>query len=162
MSEIDRSSVSSQDAKVHFDPTASPEDWEQSVNDALGLIRDDVQRQNSASSVRKTTAISCSGYRATMPSSGVANVWAVSDTASAGSTGAAYHTLTLRRNGSAIGTLTYDTRRIEIPAYRGGAYIGKTKVAASDVLSVGVSVTGAPAPTLSTANFVLFCTLTES
>lgn len=154
--------TSSQDSRVEFDPEATPEDMANKINDALILVRDDIQRLASAFGNGAIIVLSSGNYRLPATASGQARVWAISDTATTGSTGANYHTLTLTRNGLAVGTMTYDTRRTEIPSYLDGCYLGETTVGERDVLAVAVAVTGAPAPALSTDNFCLFCVITES
>lgn len=157
MSGSDPVGVNSQDARIEWSEDDQLEDVAKKANAALLLIRDDIQRLSALVTKNVTRAYSSGGFRLPSPSGGIADIWAVSDTASAGSTGANYHVLALRRNGVAVGTMTYDTRRVEVSAFGGGCYLGQVAVSEGDLLSVSVTVTGAPAPTLSTANFCLRC-----
>jgi hypothetical protein len=129
------------------------------INDALDQLKTDIQQLAGLTSKGETTAVSSGNFRLVVPRSGIIRVSVISDTATAGSTGAIYHTLSLRRNGVAANTQTADTRRAEVPAYLGGAYLGEAAVAAGDVISAFIVVTGAPSPTLTTANLCLSCTL---
>lgn len=155
MSGPDPVGISSQDARLELSQDDTPDAIGQKVNDILVLIRDDIQRLAGLVTKSVTITISSGNHRLPMTMAGIAQTWAISDTATTGSTGAAYHTLSLLRNGVAPLTQTYDTRRTEIPAYLGGCYLGETAVDVNDVLAVSVAVTGAPAPTLSTDNFCL-------
>lgn len=154
--------VTSQDARVEFDAKDTPEMTVNKVNDALTLIRDDIQRLAGSMSTSIEVILSSGNFRLAMTATGIADFWAISNTATTGSTGAAYHVLTLKLNGTTPLTLTYDTRRVEIPAYLGGAYIGQIPVSYGDIATVALAVTGAPAPTLTTDNFCLLCKLRES
>lgn len=143
--------ISSQDARVSAENMDTPEGIASEVNAALQLVRDDVQRL-SGQGVTGKTIVTSGTYKLVCPASGRLDVWAVSDTATAGSTGVDYHVLSVRVNGLAPITQTYDTRRQEVPAYRGGVFLGQITVGYGDVVSVTIVVTGAPAPTLTTAN----------
>lgn len=154
--------ISSQDARIEFAEDDTPEDLARKVNDALVLVRDDIQRLAGLVTKSVTDTISTNGLQIPMTMAGTASLWAISNTATAGSTGAAYHTLTLTRNGIVVGTQTYDTRRAEILAYKGGNYVGQVQVGVGDILAATLAVTGAPAPTLTTANFCLLCTVRGS
>jgi hypothetical protein len=154
--------ISSQDAKVAFTDDTSLPDAAEDINRALGLVRDDLQRLAGQNQPGKPYYAGSGNFRWMSPVSGQVRVWAVSDTATAGSTGAAYHTLTLYRNGAAANTQTYDTRRAEVPKYLGGAYLGEATASVGDVLYLNLAVTGAPAPTLTTANFTLLCQVRET
>jgi len=154
--------IGSQDARVQFTDTDTPESMGQKINDVLILMQTDLQK---LAALQQSSPISYAGsgnFKWVSPIAGQAEVWAVSDTATAGSTGIAYHVLTLYRNGAAAVTQTYDTRQTEVPKYLGGAYLGQTSVAVGDVLSLNLAVTGAPAPTLTTANFSLLLKLREN
>lgn len=152
--------TSSQDARVEFDDGATPEDMANSINDALILVRDDIQRLADLSA-GKTVYFGSGNHKAVSPGNGVVDVWAVSDTATTGSTGANYHTLTLYRNGAAANTQTYRTDRTEIVSYKGGNYLGQATVAEGDLLTINLATTGAPTA-LTTANLSLRCQLRES
>lgn len=96
--------------------------------------------------------------RICIPQNGRARFWCVSDTATAGSTGIAYHVLSVLRNGQSEAIVTVDTRNAEIPQY-GLNYLGEVTVSRGSFCKLNVAVTGAPAPTLSAANFTLLCQL---
>lgn len=152
--------IGSQFAEVEFAADGKPEDMADEVNRVFGLVTDDLQRL--AGRQPGLAPIGSGTYRACIPVSGQARLYAVSDTATSGSTGAAYHVLAATRNGTVPLTLTYDTRRTEIPAYLGGCYLGELTVSVGDIVTVRVTVTGAPAPTLTSANFSLLIYLKET
>ena len=147
--------IKSQNARVDIKEGDKPEVITSKVNDALALIRDDIQRLAGLTQKNSTIIMSGSGSKLPVTTAGVARVFAISDTATASSDGSNYHVLTLLRNGVTPVTMTYDTRNTEIPAYLGGCYIGEVAVGVKDVLSVSVAVTGSPSPSLSTDNFCL-------
>lgn len=151
--------ITSQFAQAEFDPAGTPQDWSESVNQALGLITDDLQRL--AGRQPPGFPITSGTYRAVMPANGQARVYAISDTASSGSTGGNYLVLSAKRNGTTPLTLTYDTRRTEIYAYLGGMYLGELTVSTGDVVTVAIAITGAPTA-LTTANFSLQILLKET
>lgn len=99
--------------------------------------------------------------RICLPVKGRARFWCVSDTATAGSTGAAYHILSLTRNGQSETGLTVDTRVAEIGQYTLN-YLGDIVGSQGAFCKLVVAVTGAPAPTLSAANFCLYCQLSPT
>lgn len=99
--------------------------------------------------------------RICIPVNGKARFWCVSDTATAGSTGAAYHVLSILRSGQSETGITVDTRNAEIAQYRLN-YLGEITASRGNFCKLSVAVTGAPAPTLSSANFVLFCQLSPT
>lgn len=99
--------------------------------------------------------------RICIPVQGRARFWCVSDTATVGSTGAAYHVLSLLRNGQSEAVVTVDTRNAEIDQY-GANYLGEITVSPNSFCRLNVAVTGAPAPTLSTTNFALRCELSPT
>ena len=161
MSAPDPVGISAQDARVTFQAEATPADMATAINAALALIRDDLQRLAQQVQAGSTAYHGTGAHRWTATGAGIADVWAISDTTTTGSTGANYHTLSLYRNGAAANTLTYDTRRTEVASYKGGNYLGQSAVAVGDMLTVNLATTGAPT-TLTTANLTLLCKLRES
>lgn len=155
--------ISSQGAAVHFKEDAEPDSIYKQVNEALALVKADMQRLAGLTAKGNTVTVSSGTYRLVATAKGILRAYVISDTATAGSTGAAYHTFSLRRNGVAANTQTFDTRRGELPAYLAGSersgYLGEVPVAVGDVISVFLVVTGAPAPTLTTANLCISCTI---
>jgi hypothetical protein len=160
MSAPDPVGISSQGAQVEFRDDETQSEMARIINDTLTLFRDDIQRLAALAQNEATVWGSSGSHKWVATGNGVVQAWAVSDTATS-STGANYHTLTLYRNGAAANAQTYRTDRAEVPAYQGGAYLGEATVAIGDVLSLNLAVTGAPAPTLTTANFSLLCKLRE-
>lgn len=148
--------VSSQGARVSVSADDTPDAIGQKVNEALTLIRDDIQRLAGVIGQNPSIGVASGTDRVCVTKAGQARVWAISDTATTGSGAGDYHTLTLKRNGVTVGSLTYDTRRTEVPAFQTGCYLGEVAVGERDVLIVNVDVTGAPAPTLTGDNFCLF------
>lgn len=153
--------TSSQDARVTFREDDTPDDMAINVNEALLLIRDDIQRLAGILAGGVTLSVTSGSYLLVAPANGIADVWAVSDTATTGSTGASYHALSLYRNGAAANTTVYRTDNTEVYACLGGVYLGQATVGEGDVLTVNVATTGAPS-SLTTANLSLRCKLRES
>lgn len=153
--------TASQDARVTFKEGDAPEDMATSVNEALLLIRDDIQRLAGILAGGVTLSVTSGSYRLVAPANGIADVWAVSDTATTGSTGANYHSLSLYRNGAAANATVYRTDNTEVYAYLGGVYLGQSTVGEGDVLTVNIATTGAPS-SLTTTNLSLRCKLRES
>lgn len=151
--------VGSNGTEVTFGAGATPEMMREQINAALDQVKTDIQRLAGLTQKGVTAPVSSGTPRLVAPGSGVLRVTVISDTATAASTAANYHTFTLRRNGVAANGQTADTRRAEVPAYLGGAYLGEVATAQGDIISVSVTVTGAPSPVLTTANLSLSCTL---
>src|SRR4051812_39275599 len=128
--------VSSQDARI--DPSAddTPEDLARKVNDALVLVRDDIQRLAGLASKSVTTTMSSGNYRLIATASGLASVWAISDTTTV-STGANFYLMTLRRNGVTANTIVYKTANTEAKAYA-QCFLGQVAVAAGDLLEMSL------------------------
>lgn len=99
--------------------------------------------------------------RIVCPTYGSAQLFVVTDTATAGSTGLAYHAIVGKRSGQAEGEVSIDTQNAEMAA-NALYYIGKYNVGPGDLLSYTLTVTGAPAPTLTTANLSLLCIFTPT
>jgi len=152
--------TSSQDARLTFEEGDEVKNVVDKTNEALALVRDDIQRLAGIATKAVDVVITSGTYRLPMTASGIAEFWAISDTATTGSTGANYHTISLRRNGAAANTITYRTDRVEMPAYLGGAYLGSSPVGQGDVMAVNIATTGAPTA-LTTANLSLLCKLRE-
>lgn len=123
--------------------------------DGFESVKSDLQLL-AASSAQRVAVRYGGGDRILVGVAGMAQVWAVSDTATAGSTGVAYHVVTLLRNGQSETGRQEDTRNGEIAQYS-QLFLGQLTVSPGDVLRVNVAVTGAPVPTLSVANFSLRC-----
>ena len=151
--------ITSQFVEVEFEDGAEASAWEDSVNKALGLVKDDLQRL--AGRPFPLAPVTSGNYRMVMPVAGQARVYAISDTATSGSTPGNYHVLSATRNGVAPLTLRYDTRQTEIIAYRGGMYLGELTVSAGDMVAVAIATTGAPTA-LTLANFGLQIDLKET
>lgn len=161
MSAPDPVAVSSNDARIDWKEDVTPDQMGRDVNDALLLIRNDIQRI-AGYALTKNVTYDSGSYRVAVNGVGVANVWAVFDTATASSDGSNYHVVTLLRNGIAANSLTYDTRNAEIFSYQGGVYLGEVNVTIGDILSVDISVTGSPSPSLTTANTIIRYRLRET
>lgn len=107
-----------------------------------------------------STTIALTGSRVVVPQAGALDVYIVADTATASSSGVNYHLIKALRSGQDEGR-TYDTRTLELPAYS-LVYLGTFNVGAGDLIKVSLTVTGAPAPTLSLDNITLLCSLTPT
>ncbi len=121
------------------------------------LVKADIRSTSQLLASSATVYLSGSD-RIQIPLQGRARFWCVSDTATAGSTGIAYHILSLLRNGQSEAVVTVDTRNAEIAQY-GANYLGEIQVSQDSFCRLNVAVTGVPAPTLSAANFSLRCEL---
>ena len=76
------------------------------------------------------------------------------------STSLNYHLFQVLRGGQAESGIIVDTRAAELSAYV-AVSLGEVDVSQNTLLEVSIAVTGAPAPTLSSANIALRCELTE-
>jgi hypothetical protein len=111
--------------------------------------------------INAQASVYLTGSRCVVPVSGTIKAYVISDTATAGSTGIAYHTVVVTRSGQSEGQLSIDTRNAEISAYK-PLYCGTFNVGVGDLMSMTLAVTGAPAPTLTAANLNLLCVLTPT
>jgi hypothetical protein len=127
--------------------------WSKTVGQDLRTIAMRMQAMQSPTPIT-------GGYRASMPYAGVCDVYARSDTATAGSNGTNYHIVNATQNGQAYLANQTDTRQHEIAAYT-DLYLGQFKVGQGDVIAIKVAVTGAPSPTLSVNNFSIRCNLVQ-
>lgn len=99
--------------------------------------------------------------RVSCPLQGFVRVWAMSATATAGSTGANYHVINVTRNGQADQAFQWDSRPAaqgELAAYT-EFFCGEFQCGQGDQLAIKVTVTGAPAPQLAQTDFTLRCEL---
>lgn len=99
--------------------------------------------------------------RVCVPFGGVAAVYVITNTSTGGSTGANYHTIKCLRSGADESGRKVDTRQGEFLAYR-VEYLGTFTVGPNDELALSLVVTGAPAPTLTTANLTMRVELTPT
>lgn len=102
-----------------------------------------------------------SGVRVAIPASGKVAAYVVSSVATAGSTGAAYHTIAATRSGQSEGALPVDTRNAEIAAYK-ALFLGTFNVGLGDVMALALTVVGAPVPTLTADNLTILCIMTPA
>ncbi len=98
------------------------------------------------------------GDRFLCPATGVAQFWASSNTATVSSV-ANYHTIRVLRSGQFETAISLVTTANELVAYQ-EVFMGEINVSQGNTIAVDVGVTGAPVPTLSSANFSLRCELT--
>lgn len=101
--------------------------------------------------------IPLTALRVVVPQSGSVAVYCVSDSTTVSTVGN-YHVLKVLRSGQDEGK-SYDTRNAELPAYT-RIYFGTFSCCTGDLLTVSVTVTGAPVPLLSSDNICLSCELT--
>lgn len=129
-----------------------------SLPQQLAQIRQDLQTITFV--IQKQLAVMRFGgwARVSVPLAGPVRVFASSGRATAGSTGAAYHIINATRNGQAEQAFQIDTRQGELAAYS-EIFLGEFQCGQGDVLRINVTVTGAPAPTLTEADFTLRCEL---
>ena len=109
---------------------------------------------------QETTIPVCGGDRLPMPETGTAQFWVSSNTATV-STATAYHTITCLRSGQSETGISLVTSANELVAYQ-EYFMGEIPVSQGNTIAVSVVVTGAPVPTLSSANFSLRCKLTPA
>ena len=107
---------------------------------------------------QETTIDIAAGDRFLMPQTGTAQFWASSNTATVSSPGN-YHTITCLRSGQSETGISLVTTDNELVAYQ-EYFMGEIPVSQGNMIETSVVVTGAPAPTLSSANFSLRCKLT--
>ena len=163
MSAPDPVPPSSQDARVDFDPGGKPEDLVDSINEVVSLIRADIQRLSNRDQSRPVATFTSGNYRAVMPYAGIARCTAITDTATSSSNAFSKHNIRITKNGAFVtNTPNWSTANVELRAYGAGISLGEVTVGAYDVLAISVVVTGGPAPTLSTSNFMLVYTLQAS
>lgn len=111
--------------------------------------------------VGQSAAISiAAGDRFLVPRTGTAQFWVSSNTATV-STAANYHTITCLRSGQAETGISLVTTANELVAYQ-EYFMGEIPVSQGNTIETSVVVTGAPVPTLSSANFSLRCELTPA
>lgn len=125
---------------------------------AIEALQSDVQAIGRR--LNQSALIYLSGNRLVMPQGGAADVYVVSDTATAGSTNTDYQVFKVLRSGQDEGK-GYDARNVELPAYS-LVYLGTLTVGTGDVLKLSITTTGAPSPTLTVDNLTLLCSLTAS
>lgn len=111
--------------------------------------------------VRQDAAIDiAAGDRFLVPQTGIAQFWTSSNTTTV-SSAALYHTVTCLRSGQSETGISLVTSANEIVAYQ-EYFMGEIPVSQGNTIAVSVTVTGAPVPTLSSANFSLRCKLTPT
>lgn len=129
-----------------------------SLPQQLAQIRQDLQTMTFV--IQKQLGLTRFGgwARVSVPVAGPVRVYASSGRATAGSSGIAYHIINATRQGQAEQAYQIDTRQGELAAYT-EAFLGEFQCGQGDVLRINVAVTGAPAPTLTEADFTLRCEL---
>lgn len=115
---------------------------------------------NMALQIGQRTVLHLSGaQRVAIPRAGVAKIFAQSDTATASSSSTANHVLTAMRSGQ-VTDISLDSDDNEIVAYK-EYFMGEIPVSQGSLISLEVTVTGSPSPTLSNDNFTVRCELSE-
>ncbi len=129
--------------------------------DAPGMeaVKADLQ-QLSVLTGRSTAISIATGDRFLSPRTGTAQFWISSNTATV-SSAALYHTVTCLRSGQAETGISLVTTANELVAYQ-EYFMGEIPISQGNTIAVSVVVTGAPVPTLSSANFSLRCELTPA
>lgn len=126
--------------------------------DGFEAIKTDLVNQSLQ--IEKDKIIHLTGAnRVVAPRPGNARLYAVSDTATASSSSTANHVLTAMFSGQ-VSDISQDSQNNEIEAYK-EYFMGERYVGKGSVLSLDVTVTGSPTPTLSNDNFTIRCELTE-
>lgn len=129
--------------------------------DAPGFEAVKADLQQLSTLVGEEVAMSiAAGDRFLCPRTGIAQFWVSSDTATV-SSAAAYHTITCLRSGQSETGISLVTTANELVAYQ-EYFMGEIPVSQGNTIEVSVTVTGAPVPTLSSANFALRCELTPT
>lgn len=134
---------------------------QESLPQQLTQIRNDLQ--TIGFTIQKNLSVVRFGGwgRVSVPLQGPVRVWATSGTATAGSTGAIYHVISVTRNGQADSAFQVDTRPAaqgELAAYS-EYFMGEFQCGQGDQLAINIAVTGAPAPQLTATDFTLRCEL---
>jgi hypothetical protein len=133
---------------------------QQAKFDAIGFEQVKTDVQQIALQVNQGEPMLLSGYdRIFIPRAGRARCFGIA-TLSTVSSSTAYHLLSVLRSGQSESGITVDTRAAELVAYREFS-LGEVDVSQGTLLQLDIAVTGAPAPTLSSANIALRCELTE-
>jgi len=125
--------------------------------DGFEKVKTDLQQV--ATSLGDETVIHLSGPRVMIPRAGVVNIFLTSDTTTSSSS-TAYHVITCLRSGQDETGISFNTNTNELTAYE-ELYGGQVKASRGSVISVDISVTGSPSPTLSNDNFTIRCELAE-
>lgn len=143
-------------------PSSFPSLQSQSAKfDADGFTAVKADLQQLSVQVGQGTSIPiAAGSRFLVPRTGTAQFWVSSDTATV-SSASAYHTITCLRSGQSETGISLVTSANELVAYQ-EYFMGEIPVSQGNTVAVSVSVTGSPAPTLSSANFSLRCELTPT
>jgi hypothetical protein len=160
-------SVSCQDSWQSLDDGIEQGELNKRISSNLTLIRDDIQRSVGSLNSNPPRIFTSGNHQLVVPVTGIADVWAISDTTTAGSVAGVTTTrIGLSRNGLALtsGNLYQFTTAAgdEFASHGGGRYLNRLAVAVGDVLTLTVATTGAPAPTLTTANLMLRITLQDN
>lgn len=100
------------------------------------------------------------GDRFLVPRTGTAQLFMSVNLATVSSS-TAYHTITCVRSGQFETGISLVTTANELVAYQ-EYFMGEIPVSQGNTIAVSVAVTGAPSPTLSSANFSLRCKLTPT
>ena len=128
-------------------------------DEGFSAVKADLQ-QLSVLANRESTILIAAGDRFLVPETGTAQFWTSSNTATV-SSAALYHTITCLRSGQAETGISLVTSANELVAYT-EYFMGEIPVSQGNTVAVSVTVTGAPVPTLSSANFSLRCELTAA
>jgi hypothetical protein len=126
--------------------------------DGFEAVKTDLQQM--ALQVNRGAPLLLNGQdRIFIPRAGRVSCFMVANLATVSSS-TAYHLFQILRSGQAESGIVVDTRASELVAYR-EVSLGQVTVSQGTLLQLSISVTGAPTPTLSTANIALRCELTE-
>ncbi len=127
--------------------------------EGFAAVKADLQQLSVLARQSSTLSIAA-GDRFLVPRTGTAQFWVSSNTATV-SSAALYHTITCLRSGQAETGISLVTSANELVAYT-EYFMGEIPVSQGNTVAVSVTVTGAPVPTLSSANFSLRCELTAA
>lgn len=158
-------SVSCQDSWQALDDGLDQAEMNRRISANLTLMRDDIQRSATSLNQNPANVFTSGNHRIVATRAGMADIWVLSDTATAGSTGATFMLIRLARNGVTQFNLPYifqSTATTEFPSYSGGVYYGKMALALGDVLTVVPFANGIPVPTLTIANFMIRISLQDA
>lgn len=161
MSSREPVSVSCQDSWQPIEETVQQDELNKRISNNLTLIRDDIQRMATSVNAKPQVTYASGNHRLVCPAAGIAEIFAITDTSTAGSTGAVYNTIIAFRNGLQIFTFS-SASGAEFDAYQGGKRMGRLSVAKGDVLYLSTSGTGGPIPTLNLANLMILINLQDN
>jgi hypothetical protein len=132
----------------------------ENIREVMDLVQQDFASVARVLNQRQVIHLSAPD-RLLIPEFGKAEVYIATNVSTASSSGVDLHTITLKRSGQAEGTQSIVTSAAEMVAYK-LYFLGTVAVGPGDILSYTLTVTGAPSPTLTSANLTMLAILTPT